>query len=196
MAGTTGGLLRDSSDFFTFAPGGRRHCPGLRRLVAAVVALLALPALHGRAYPVDDCFVAGTQILMADGTLLPIEQVREGQAVKSPNLETRQLEDRVVLRVTTRYHSGVADDYTIRVSFANGTVNQNTNTEPYYVQGKGWASYLPRLTQERYGLAVAQLEVGDTVYAYTGAGIETTLGDGNRGGAERRADLQPGGDRR
>ncbi len=83
-----------------------------------------------------------------------------------------ELEPQEVLRVIGLYHTGVGEDFTIRISFSDGTVNQNTNTEPYYVLGKGWASYLPDLTRQRYGLEVSLLQVGDSVYRHTDNGLQ------------------------
>ena len=111
-----------------------------------------------------DCFIAGTQIEMSDGTSKNIEEVKIGELVKTVNIETMTVESKEVLDLLTQYHTGKGDDYTIRITFSNGTINQNTNSHPYYVKDKGWASDRPDLTKEKYNLTVAQLEEGDTVY--------------------------------
>ena len=43
-------------------------------------------------------------------------------------------------------------------------MNHNTITEPYWVEGKGWASVRPDLTYEFNGLRVQTLQEGDIVY--------------------------------
>ena len=156
----------------------RAKVPGLFRVTSpgavmlAAVALL-LGALSGRVWATEvDCFIAGTQILLADTTSVPIEDIVAGQRVLTLNLDSMELEPQVVLRVLGQYHTGVGEDFTIRISFSDGTVNQNTNSEPYYLPGKGWASYLPDLTRRRYGLEVRLLQVGDSVYRHTNNGFQ------------------------
>ena len=111
-----------------------------------------------------DCFIAGTQITMSDNSTKNIEDVRVGDRVKTVNIETMEIENKVVLDLLSEYHTGKEDDYTVRIVFSNGTINQNTNSHPYYTKEKGWASDRPDLTKEKYNLTVAQLEAGDTVY--------------------------------
>ena len=113
-----------------------------------------------------ECFVAGTQILMGDGKYKPIEDIREGEIIKTLNLETYEIENKEVTLVLSQYHTGEGDDFTIKISFSDGTLNQNTNTHPYYVVGKGLVSYVPALTKKHYNLDVAQLEISDVVYKY------------------------------
>ncbi|HEB11515.1 MAG TPA: hypothetical protein ENI06_09935, partial [Spirochaetales bacterium] len=74
-----------------------------------------------------ECFVAGTQILMGDGKYKPIEDIREGEIIKTLNLETYEIENKEVTLVLSQYHTGEGDDFTIKISFSDGTLNQNTN---------------------------------------------------------------------
>ena len=46
----------------------------------------------------------------------------------------------------------------------NDVVNENTFDHPYYIKGKGWCSYSPQLTKERYDMDAGLLEVGDICY--------------------------------
>ena len=114
-----------------------------------IVAVLMLSALSGHSRQVE-CFVAGTQILMADGSSKNIEDIQPGDLVRSYNIDTRQFENRAVTTVMTELHSGTGDDLTVQIVFSDGTMNHNTITEPYWVEGKGWASVRPDLT---YGLS-------------------------------------------
>ena len=101
-----------------------------------------------------ECFVAGTQILMADGSSENIEDIQPGDLVRSYNTVTRQFENRAVTTVLTELHSGTGDDLTVQIFFSDGTMNHNTITEPYWVEGKGWASVRPDLTYKFNGLMV------------------------------------------
>jgi len=112
---------------------------------------------------------------MADGTEKPIETVAVGEAVLTYNLDNHRLEPQPVLQVHTTIHTGKGDDYTVRLYFANGTVNHNTLPHPYYVEGKGWASYRPN-ADPIDGKLVAQLAIGDTVYCFVhGEVVHTKL---------------------
>ena len=88
-----------------------------------------------QAYTLPDCFVAGTQILMFDGSLKPIETVKVGEFVLSYNLKKHTIETQPVLFTTTNTHN----EYLV-ITFTNGFTNTNTLEQPYYVKGKGWAS--------------------------------------------------------
>ena len=109
----------------------------------------------------DCCFIAGTKILMADGSLKNIEEVKVGNIVKSFNEKNVNIEDKKVLSIDTPIH-----DDMIRLNFENGISNTNTQDHPYYVKEKGWCSYKPKLTLERYNISAQQLEEGDVVYYY------------------------------
>ncbi len=45
-------------------------------------------------------------------------------------------------------------------------INTNTFDHPYFIKNKGWASYKPTLTLERYKIETNQLEIGDTAYFF------------------------------
>ncbi len=121
-----------------------------------------------------DCFIAGTQITMANGNTQNIEDVQVSELVQTVNTETMKVEVKPVLDLLSQYHTGEEDDFTIRMKFANGSENQNTNTHPYYVKNKGWSSYLPKLTLEKYGLVVELLEKGDVVYELVDGDLQET----------------------
>ena len=105
-----------------------------------------------------NCFVAGTEITMFDNTIKKIEDVKIGDQVKTMNTETMKIENNLVEEIASPVHSDM-----VRLTFQGGE-NKNTFDHPYYVKGKGFSSYKPALTQQRYGFSVAFLEVGDTVY--------------------------------
>jgi hypothetical protein len=48
--------------------------------------------------------------------------------------------------------------------------------DKYFILGKGWASYNPNYTESKYGLKVAQIEIGDIGYfLYQNKIIESKL---------------------
>jgi hypothetical protein len=78
------------------------------------------------------CFTAGTPVLMADGTMKPIDQVGEGEEVASYDPATGVLRPAVVER--TFVHEKVP---TLMVSTDGGVV-ETTGTHPFYVEGRGY----------------------------------------------------------
>jgi RHS repeat-associated protein len=113
------------------------------------------------------CFEAGTQVLMADGSQKNIEDVDAGDMVKTFNKATGKIENNEVKNMTEKQRSDM-----IRIEFGNNTVNTNSADHPYYVPGKGWCSYTPKLSSQRYDLDVSQLEVGDECYEYSNGNVQ------------------------
>ena len=86
--------------------------------------------------------------------------------VMTVNMETMKIETNKVLIINTPIHSGL-----INIKFESKYHSKfkeidNTNTfdHPYWVKDKGWCSYKPNLTKERYDIDANQLEVGDICY--------------------------------
>ena len=113
------------------------------------------------------CFVAGTKILIADGSTKNIEDIEVGDIVLSWNEDTNQLQSSKVVKLIQPVH----DDIVI-IRFNNDVVNENTFDHPYYVKDKGWCSYSPTLTKERYDIDSELLEVGDICYFNNGEELE------------------------
>jgi hypothetical protein len=105
------------------------------------------------------CFIAGTQILMRNDATKNIEDIDVGDIVKSWNEITNKVEDSKVVKLIQPVH----DDMLV-IRFSNDVVNENTFDHPYYVKDKGWCSYSPTLTKERYDINSELLEVGDICY--------------------------------
>ena len=80
---------------------------------------------HGRA---GGCFVAGTQITMADGSTLPIERVRIGDVVRS--FDERSGEVTAARVSQTFFHASPGNDIVV----INGTLRATAN-HPIYVSG-------------------------------------------------------------
>ncbi|MDO4556849.1 MAG: Hint domain-containing protein, partial [Lachnospiraceae bacterium] len=86
------------------------------------------------------CFVAGTPILMADGTTKPIEQIRPGDMVLAVDHNDPEKSTPVSTKVLTFFDNGLKS--VVKLIFDN----QNANTleitctpeHPFYVIDKGW----------------------------------------------------------
>jgi len=104
------------------------------------------------------CFVAGTPITMGDGTTKAIELVEVGDEVTNYDFETKEVKVNKVTSIETPTHADI-----IEISFGDKKT-KNTFDHPYWVVGsgqKGWSSYKPQWTEERYDIKSEQLEVGD-----------------------------------
>jgi hypothetical protein len=110
------------------------------------------------------CFIAGTKVLMGDGTEKNIEDIIEGDTVLSFNESTLQNEVKKVIGLKTPIHNDL-----IRYEFANQTSVTSTFDHPFYVGDLELASFAPFLTNKRYeiGKEVRQIKVGDLVYLPT-----------------------------
>lgn len=103
------------------------------------------------------CFVAGTKIILADGSFKNIEEIVVGDKVKSVNQVTMETVDRTVTRTLVNPPS----NQLLKITFSNGTVNTNTKVHPYYVKGKGWSSVDPKPFIGREGFSAIPLAVSD-----------------------------------
>lgn len=96
------------------------------------------------------CFVAGTQILMADGTTKNIENIQPGDAVISYDIETGNDYQTIVKKLVLNPYS----KHMAKIKLSNGNILEMTDYHPLYTH-KGWAS----LTDSKYN----QLLMGDLV---------------------------------
>jgi len=106
-----------------------------------------------------NCFVAGTQISMGDGSIKSIETIKVGNSVKTYNLQTGLVQSKKVLKIDTPVH-----DNLVQIEFDNSIQNINTTDHPYMVKGKGWCSFDPLKTKENYGIEVGQLKENDICF--------------------------------
>jgi len=105
------------------------------------------------------CFVAGTKVLITDGSTKNIEDIELGDVVQSWNEISGEVENSKVVKLIQSVH----DDMVV-IRFSNDVVNENTFDHPYYVKDKGWCSHSPELTKERYDTDTELLEVRDVCY--------------------------------
>ena len=88
------------------------------------------------------CFVAGTRVLMADGSTKPIEQVRTGDAVASRSESagpSEPIEPKSVTGTSVHFDAQIET-----ITLRDGTSLQATPAHPFYVAGHGFeaAKYL------------------------------------------------------
>ncbi|MFF8770860.1 polymorphic toxin-type HINT domain-containing protein [Kitasatospora sp. NPDC015120] len=95
-------------------------------------------------------FPAATQVLLADGSHRPIDEVRTGDQVLATDLVTGQVLPRPV--TATFAHD---TERLVEISLANGTVLSTTAGHSLYVDGAGWT-------------LAAQLKVGDRLRSTDG----------------------------
>ena len=112
----------------------------------------------------QECFVAGTQVLLSDNSYKNIENIKINEYVKSYNIETNKLEDKPVVKLLNDIHSGKDGDHTIIMKFSDGSQNHNTTTNPYWVKDKGWATFDVERHKKLYKWDCVQIEVGDICY--------------------------------
>lgn len=119
------------------------------------------------------CFIAGTKVLMADGTEKNIEDIIEGDEVLSFNESTLQTEAKKVIGSKKPIHNDM-----VKYVFANQTEIVCTFDHPFYVNDLELASFTPFLTNKRYeiGKEVRQIKVGDLVLLPTN-GSQTAIKD-------------------
>ncbi|MCX6928592.1 MAG: polymorphic toxin-type HINT domain-containing protein, partial [Verrucomicrobia bacterium] len=102
------------------------------------------------------CFVAGTPVIMADGTTKPIEKVAAGDRVLSRDEVTGELAAKRVWR--TWVHSVPA---TLLLRFGENQEIETTREHRFYVINRGFVS-------------AGHLTSGDTLRIYTGMGVRVT----------------------
>ena len=111
------------------------------------------------------CFLAGTKVVMEDGSEKNIEDIAEGDVVISYNESTLKNEPKKVIGLKQPIHNDM-----VKYVFSNQTEIICTFDHPFYVDGLELASYTPSLTNKHYELdkEVNQIKVGDILYVSNG----------------------------
>lgn len=107
------------------------------------------------------CFIKGTKIIQNDKLEKSIEKMKPGDRILSLNQNTMKIEEDIVKQIDSVRHSDI-----VNISFNDMTANNNTFDHPYYVKSKGWCSYKPSLTLQKYNIQTKQLLIGDTCFKY------------------------------
>ena len=124
----------------------------------AVKAMMDLPKHEGS----TTCFVAGTKVLMADGSEKNIEDIKKGDYILSVDIGNMEIEPDLVTLIPEkqkRYRKIIAE-------FENGTINQFSPAHPYYVKEKGWSVFDIEEAKTELNFEVSKLEKGDVVFYY------------------------------
>lgn len=131
----------------------------------------------------DECFPAGTPIVMADGSRTPIEQICDGDLVASYDEEARQFVARPVVGVMRRTASEI-----VTLHLSNGTTLTCTPNHPVLTT-EGWvaagASHGYRIVSKKVTNEVLALQPGER----HGRGLSRVRRDlGRGGGGDARAE--------
>ena len=102
------------------------------------------------------CFVAGTEISLANGDVKYIENIVVGDIALTYNHETDEVEEKEVEQVISK-----KVNKTVKYTLENGTTIQATVDHPLYCSTcEDYCSFDPEVTKKAYGLTVGQLEAG------------------------------------
>jgi hypothetical protein len=100
------------------------------------------------------CFVAGTQITMADGSTKNIEDVALGEVVVGKDGTHNTVLE--FLRPT------LGETGATLMAFNRGAPFMASD-HPVWIRNEGWKSFDPAMTYEKYGIVVSQYKVGDVI---------------------------------
>lgn len=106
----------------------------------------------------SSCFVAGTQILMGDGTTKNIEDIKILDEIMSYDIANNLL----VKSSVQKLHK-TSNKQTYIINYKDNSLH-TTQCHPLYCIEKGWVSINPSATKELHGIDVQKLEVGDKLF--------------------------------
>ena len=111
------------------------------------------------------CFIAGTLITLADGSIKKIEDIQAGDLVATFDLKTETVVNNIVNVVFSK-----TVDSTVEYKLSNGETVRCTVDHPIFIESKGWCSFDSTLSNQAYSLEqeVKQVELGDIVKLYNG----------------------------
>ena len=116
----------------------------------------------------SSCFVAGTQILMGDGTNKNIEDIKILDEIMSYDIDKNLL----VKSSVQKLHK-TSNKQTYIINYKDNSLH-TTQCHPLYCIEKGWVSINPLATKELHGLDVEKLEVGDKLFDKNADYLEIT----------------------
>lgn len=103
------------------------------------------------------CFAKGTQILMADNSSRPIEELSIGDSVAYVDFEKEQVKFAKIEQLERVTHKGL-----VTYILESGKEITATQDHPFKIQGKGWASLKPYKSNQYKGFEnVGMITVGD-----------------------------------
>jgi Ataxin-1 and HBP1 module (AXH) len=106
------------------------------------------------------CFGAGTKISMADSSTKPIEQIKQGDIVKTYNFQTKKQVNAYVAKIINRKHTNL-----FKLVFKDGEII-STDDHPFWTEKNKWASLNPQKSNSNYEQTkeITQLQIGDKVF--------------------------------
>jgi hypothetical protein len=107
------------------------------------------------------CFTEASNIALDKDHSKSIKRIKTGDRILSVNPETMKIENDIVKQIDSVKHNDI-----VHISFSDLTENDNTSDHPYWVKNKGWCSYKPSQTEQKYNLKTKQLQIGDTCLKY------------------------------
>jgi hypothetical protein len=110
------------------------------------------------------CFIAGTEVALANGDTKNIEHIVPGDSVLSFNHKYSSVEEQTVLSTQEKIVNSVVEIRTEEGSKISATVDH-----PFFVRDKGYCSFDPSATLEDSGLEVRGLSVGDKLVTLEGS---------------------------
>ena len=118
--------------------------------------------------PPPSCFIAGTQISLANGDVKNIEDIVEGDEVKTFNENNNEIENDVVYETLEPIHNDL-----VKYILSDGSTITSTFDHPYYVNGLDLASYNPAKTNALYDIdrEVKQIRIGDHLQKIDGSKV-------------------------
>ena len=108
-----------------------------------------------------ECFVAGTLVQMADGSMRPIQQVQVGDQVLSRNPQTGKDEAKTVTWTIERHAPSVVDVTLHNAKTGKAETLTCTPEHPLFVQGQGWVE-------------AGSLGIGTSIVSRAGPALEVT----------------------
>lgn len=115
--------------------------------------------VENNACVINFCFTEGTKITQNNNQTKSIEEIQVGDTILSVNTKTWEIDTDIVKQIDSTEHSDI-----IHISFNDKTENNNTSDHPYYVKNKGWCSFNPIQTEQKYNIKAQRLQIGDTCY--------------------------------
>lgn len=109
------------------------------------------------------CFGAGTKIAMADNSTKSIEQIKQGDKVKTYNFTTKKLETTYVTKIINRKHSNL-----YKLVFKDCEII-STDDHPFWTEKKKWSSlnHLKSNSNYEQKTKIKNLKIGDKVFIPT-----------------------------
>ena len=103
------------------------------------------------------CFAKGTEVLMADQALKPIEALKIGDSITYADIQTQHMKKARIEGLEKVIHHDL-----VKYRFESGRTVTVTQDHPFQVRDKGWASLQPRKSSQYQGFdRIATIQIGD-----------------------------------